>query len=122
MCLQFEHCGQPPEVRRGTWNRFLEPPEGTNSADTSVSGSSLQNSERTNPCCFKPPSLWHFSMTDLGNKYILPLYSLVKLSSAQHLLLWVTFLDLSHPKRFPTPDLDTSPLFSLHWCRGMAPL
>lgn len=60
-------CGQPPEAKRGAWDRLCqslqkEPALPIPWSLTSV----LQSCERINFCCFKPPGLWSFVLTAPG--------------------------------------------------------
>lgn len=50
------------DARRGNERLSLKPSE-----ETLISGSGLQNSKRINFYCFKPLSLWSFSMAALEN-------------------------------------------------------
>lgn len=64
MLPQLEMSGRP-EAEKGKEGAFLWHQREGGPATTSTS--SVQNSERINSCCYKPPSVRHFFMAALKN-------------------------------------------------------
>ena len=69
-------CQQPPEAEKGRKDLPPEPLEGVGPANILISAQrnlfqtfNLQNCERIDFCCSKPPSLWSFVRAATGKEH-----------------------------------------------------